>query len=118
VRDFIRRKEHLHLKGFKNDDWNVLDVVVRNGVMATTVNNRLLAPKDSLELKVEGGKVTALLNGKPVRGNVEVGKRNVAECSCNGEYFDGLAVPANGPIGLQAESGKFEFRRVRIKELE
>src|SRR5262249_44784039 len=21
VRDFIRRKEHLHLKGFKNDDW-------------------------------------------------------------------------------------------------
>src|SRR5262249_20515876 len=108
VRDFIRRKEHLHLKGFKNDDWNVLDAVVGNGWMATLVNNRILPPGASLELTVEGGKVTALVNGKPVRGNVEIGKRNVAECSCNGEYFDGLAIPANGVIGLQAETGKFK----------
>ncbi len=27
-------------------------------------------------------------------------------------------IPASGPIGLQAEAGKFEFRHVRIKELE
>jgi hypothetical protein len=29
-----------------------------------------------------------------------------------------MNVPAKGGIGLQAESGKFEFRRIRIKELE
>jgi hypothetical protein len=27
-----------------------------------------------------------------------------------------MKVPAKGGIGLQAESGKFAFRRVRIKE--
>src|SRR5438270_3177115 len=67
VRDFIRRKENLHLKQFKNDDWNTLDVVVRNGVLATLVNGRVLAPTDSLEVSVEGGKARTLLNGKPTR---------------------------------------------------
>ena len=28
-----------------------------------------------------------------------------------------MKVPAKGGIGLQAESGKFEFRRIRIKEM-
>src|SRR5262249_144883 len=41
-----------------------------------------------------------------------------AECPGNGEVSEaGLAVPAKGGIGLQAESGKFEFRRVRVKEM-
>lgn len=39
-----------------------------------------------------------------------------AECRVNGEALAKMKVPAKGGIGLQAESGKFEFRRVRIKE--
>jgi hypothetical protein len=41
-----------------------------------------------------------------------------AECKCNGEIIErAMKVPAQGPIGLQAETGKFEFRRIRIKSL-
>ena len=39
-----------------------------------------------------------------------------AVCRVNGEPLQTMKVPAQGGIGLQAESGKFEFRRVRIKE--
>jgi hypothetical protein len=46
-------------------------------------------------------------------------KGTVAECKCNGEVIEkAFKVPAKGGIGLQAETGKFEFRRIRIKELE
>lgn len=39
-----------------------------------------------------------------------------AECRCNGELLEAaFKVPKSGGIGLQAESGKFEFRRVRVK---
>jgi hypothetical protein len=40
-----------------------------------------------------------------------------AVCRVNGESLAKMKVPAKGGIGLQAESGKFEFRRIRIKEL-
>jgi hypothetical protein len=44
---------------------------------------------------------------------------NKALCKCNGEVLEkAMDVPAKGGIGLQAESGKFEFRRIRVKELE
>ncbi len=44
-------------------------------------------------------------------------KGTVAECKCNGEVVEkAFKVPARGGIGLQAEGGKFEFRRIRIKE--
>jgi hypothetical protein len=44
-------------------------------------------------------------------------KGEAAECRCNGEVIEpAFKVPAKGAIGLQAEAGKFEFRRVRIKE--
>src|SRR5215470_8586312 len=66
VRDFIRRNEHKHLKKFKNDGWNELDITVRNGVVTTTVNGRVLTPKDQLELTVRDGKPEARLNGEPV----------------------------------------------------
>jgi hypothetical protein len=40
-----------------------------------------------------------------------------AECRCNGEVIEAAyKVPAKGGIGLQAEVGKFEFRRIRVKE--
>jgi hypothetical protein len=41
-----------------------------------------------------------------------------ALCQCNGEVLEkAFKVPAKGGIGLQAETGKFEFRRIRIKEV-
>jgi hypothetical protein len=45
-------------------------------------------------------------------------KGTKAECRCNGELLEkAFNVPAAGPIGLQAESGQFEFRNIRIKDL-
>lgn len=41
-----------------------------------------------------------------------------AVCKCNGEMIGRpMKIPATGTIGLQAEIGKFEFRRIRIKEM-
>jgi hypothetical protein len=119
VRDFIRRNEHKHLKKFQNDGWNELDITVTNGVPTTTVNGKVLTAKDSLEVTVKDGKPQATLNGKPVDiKNITVAVGAVAECLCNGEKLETMRnLPANGGIGLQAETGKFEFRRVRIKEL-
>jgi hypothetical protein len=46
-------------------------------------------------------------------------KGTSAECKCNGEVLEKtFKVPATGGIGLQAETGKFEFRRIRVKELD
>jgi hypothetical protein len=45
------------------------------------------------------------------------GKSATAECRCNGELLEKtLSVPAKGGIGLQSETGKLEYRRIRIKE--
>jgi hypothetical protein len=38
-----------------------------------------------------------------------------ALCTCNGEVLHvDLAVPANGPIGLEADRGRMEYRRIRL----
>ncbi len=48
---------------------------------------------------------------------VEV-KDNVAHATCNGEVLEAaLKLPATGPIGLEADHGKMEYRRIRIMEL-
>ncbi len=40
-----------------------------------------------------------------------------AICKCNGELIGKpMKIPATGTIGLQSEYGRFEFRRIRIKE--
>jgi hypothetical protein len=119
VRDYIRRNEQKHLKRFQNDGWNELDITVTNGVAITTVNGRTLAPKDTLEVTVKDGKPAARLNGKEIDiKKIDVAIGPVAECLCNGERLESMRnIPSNGGVGLQAESGKFEFRRVRIKEL-
>jgi hypothetical protein len=45
-------------------------------------------------------------------------KGTEAVCQCNGELIGRpMKVPDKGTIGLQSEIGKFEFRRIRIKEL-
>ena len=120
VRDFIRRKEMLkQLTKFKNDDWNELDITVKNGVVTTVVNGKALTEKDSLNLTVQNGKPVANLNGKSVDINkIEVSVGAVAKCLCNGEFMENMKIPQKSAqgIGLQAETGKFEFRRIRIKE--
>jgi hypothetical protein len=41
-----------------------------------------------------------------------------AVCKCNGEMIGkAMKVPTKGTIGLQSEYGRFEFRKIRIKEL-
>jgi sialate O-acetylesterase len=44
-------------------------------------------------------------------------KGNVATCTCNGEplKFDSQ-LPPTGPIGLEADRGQMEYRRIRVKE--
>lgn len=45
-------------------------------------------------------------------------KGDVATCTCNGEPLDfPKKLPATGPIGLEADRGRFEYRRIRIREL-
>jgi Domain of Unknown Function (DUF1080) len=120
VRDFIRRDEQKHMKKFRNDDWNELDVVVKNNVVTTTVNGRVLDDTDTLEVIVKGGKPEVRLNGKAIDArDVAVRTGAVAVCTCNGERLETMrTIPARGGIGLQAEAGKFEFRHIRVKELE
>src|ERR1043166_1589593 len=69
LRDFPRRGEHKELKKFKNDDWNDLEITVRDNVVTTTVNGKTLTDKDVLELTVKNGKPVAKLNGKDVDVN-------------------------------------------------
>jgi hypothetical protein len=46
-------------------------------------------------------------------------KGTEATCKCNGELIGKpMKIPETGTIGLQSEIGKFEFRRIRIKELQ
>jgi len=45
-------------------------------------------------------------------------KGTEAICKCNGEMIGkAMKVPDKGTIGLQSEYGRFEFRRIRIKEI-
>jgi len=122
VRDFIRRNEQKQLKKFKDDDWNELDITVKGGNVVTTVNGKPLTDRDVLELTVKERKPQAKLNGKDIDVNaIQVSVNAIATCLCNGEPLapKTMTVPgkSNAGIGLQAETGKFEFRNIRIKEL-
>src|SRR5262245_57854199 len=106
-------------KGFKAGNWNLLEIHVMGGVVTTTVNGKAVTENDVLELTVKNGKPTAKLNGKSVEVSmISVGVGAAAECKCNGEILEkAFKVPSKGGIGLQAETGKFEYRNVRVKEL-
>ncbi|MCS7046434.1 MAG: DUF1080 domain-containing protein [Gemmataceae bacterium] len=118
VRDFHRRGEQKQLKKFQTDGWNELDITVRAGQLEAIANGKKLTEKDVLEVVVKDGQPSASLNGKPLAvSNIQVSVGNLARCLCNGEFLENMKVPAKGGIGLQAESGKFEFRRIRVKEL-
>ena len=66
------------------------------------------------------GPYKELKNYKPQDWNeIEVTvKGNIATCTCNGEplVFPN-ELPATGPIGLEADRGQMEYRRIRIKEI-
>ena len=48
---------------------------------------------------------------------VEV-KDGVAHCTCNGEVLEAaLPMPATGPIGLEGDRGKLEYRHIQLKDL-
>jgi hypothetical protein len=41
-----------------------------------------------------------------------------ARCTCNGEVLEEmLKVPATGGIGLEADRGQMEYRKLRLKEI-
>jgi len=118
VRDYPTVGPYKKVK-FNNGGWNELEITVRGGAVTTTVNGKGVSDKDVLEVTVKNGKPVATLNGKSVdvsKISIEVGA--VAECKCNGEILEkAFKVPTKGGIGLQAETGKFEFRRIRVKEM-
>jgi hypothetical protein len=119
VRDYPTVGPYKNVKGFKDGGWNELDITVKGGVVTTTVNGKPLTDKDVLELTVKDGKPAAKLNGQPVDvSNIQVSVGAAALCKCNAEVIEpAFKVPSKGAVGLQSESGKFEFRRIRIKEL-
>ncbi len=120
VRDYARRGERKQLMKFKNDDWNELDITVKSGQLVALANGKAVADKDHLEVTVKNGKAVARLNGKDIDiAKIDVSVASIARCLCNGEFLEDMPVPAKSDkgIGLQAETGKFEFRRVRVKEL-
>jgi uncharacterized protein (UPF0212 family) len=106
-------------KSFKKGEWNDLEIIVRAKVLVAKVNGKALTDADALELSVKNGAHSVKLNGKDIDvSKVDISYGPAAECKCNGEVIEkAFAVPAKGGIGLQAESGKFEFRNVRVKEL-
>lgn len=72
-RDYLVAGPYKDLKKYKPQDWNQIEVTVKDGV---------------------------------------------AHCTCNGEVLqDALKVPETGPIGLEADRGQMEYRRIRLKEL-
>jgi hypothetical protein len=71
-RDYLVAGPYKELKKYKPQDWNEIEVTVKDGV---------------------------------------------AHCTCNGEVLEAaLKVPPTGPIGLEADRGQMEYRRIRIKE--
>src|SRR5262249_17941081 len=101
-------------------DWNDLDIIVTAPTNIAKVNGKVLESKDVFELSVKDGKPVAKLNGESINVGQYQYQANVctALCKNNGEILEkAFPVPQKGGIGLQAETGKFEYRRVRIKEL-
>lgn len=119
VRDFPRLNQQKQLTKFKTDDWNELDITVQGRFVSATVNGKTLSPKDAFELVFKDGTPQAKLNGEAVDvSQVQVSAGSLAQCLLNGEPLaKDMRVPVRGPVGLQAETGKFEFRNVRLKPL-
>ena len=79
-------------------------------------------PQLQLDAAVEGGRTGVfrkLTKFRPGDWNeIEITVQGTeAICKCNGEMVGKpMKIPTTGTIGLQSEYGRFEFRRIRIKE--
>jgi len=72
VRDYLIAGPYKQLKRYKPQDWNEIEVTVKDGM---------------------------------------------AHCVCNGEVLEeALRLPSTGGIGLEADRGQMEYRRIRLKE--
>lgn len=72
-RDYLTAGPYKELKSYKPQDWNVIEITVKDGI---------------------------------------------AHCTCNGEILEAaLKLPATGPIGLEADRGQMEYRRIQLKTL-
>jgi hypothetical protein len=70
-RDYLVAGPYKALKHYRPQDWNQIEVVVKEGV---------------------------------------------ARCTCNGEVLEAeFKLPETGPIGLEGDSGRMEYRRIQIK---
>lgn len=72
-RDYLVAGPYKDLKHYKPQDWNLIEVTVKDGI---------------------------------------------ARCTCNGEVLqEALKLPPTGPIGLEADRGQMEYRRIQLKQL-
>ena len=78
VRDYATIGPYKALEGFREGDWNAIEVQVRADPS---------------------------------------GDGALAYCTCNGEVLEeALPVPATGGIGLQSETNRIEYRKVRVRQ--
>jgi hypothetical protein len=120
VRDYPRfGGQYSKVPAFKLDDWNDLDITVSPITTKVLVNGEALTNADVFELTVKDGQSVARLNGKDIKVTSYQHKAGAfALCRNNGEVLEkAFEVPLKGGIGLQAETGQFEFRRIRVREL-
>jgi Domain of Unknown Function (DUF1080) len=78
------------------------------------------APQLQVRDYLVAGPYKELKKYKPQEWNeiVVIVKGKVAECTCNGESLEkALKLPETGPIGLEADRGQMEYRKIRLKEL-
>jgi len=106
-----------------NKDFN-LKLEFRTGTENKKNNSGVFirGPQLQLDGVTEGGLTNVfknLKNFKPGDWNeIDITVNGtLAVCKCNGEFVTKMKVPTTGTIGLQSEIGKFEFRKIRIKEL-
>ena len=72
-RDYLTAGPYKELKSYQPQDWNAIEITVKDGI---------------------------------------------AHCTCNGEILEAaLKLPATGPIGLEADRGQMEYRRIQLKTL-
>jgi len=89
---------------------------------ATNADSGIFIRKPQLQCRdyLVAGPYKQLKQYKPQEWNeiVVTVTNNVAYCTCNGEVLEAaLKVPDIGPIGLEADRGQMEYRRIRLKEL-
>lgn len=117
VGDFLRRGEQTHLKKFRNDDWNELEVTVK---LVCTAAGRELTNDDKLDVVYKDGQANPILNGKAISPS-PISLHVYAYPKVNGEALQPsprfLLQQPRGRIGLRSGYGRIDFRNIRIRQL-